>query len=105
MKESFGSVREDLDSTCIHGGDVPVVRFQELLRPMQDQLSDLVKKQINSRSQPNTSTNPSTEVTREQTHWFEWGNKPRRIPEGFKFNRSMSLLQAWIQWHHDCTYQ
>jgi len=101
-----GSVREDLDSRGIHGGDVSVNRLQELLRPMQTQLNTLVNDQNNLRSQPSPATNPSTEPRSEHVDilMFQWGDKFRRLPEGFKFNRNMSLLQAWIQWHHGCTY-
>jgi hypothetical protein len=101
------AVRADLDSRGIHGGDVSVARFQELLRPMQDQLNNLVAdgQNLRSRSTNVTEENQTTDEGSDQVdiRMFQWGDKFRRLPEGFKFNRNMSLLQAWCQWHHGCT--
>lgn len=98
------AVRADLDSRGIHGGDVSVIRFQDILRPFHNQLNALSESIANIRSASNpVSTGEST--TQEETRdilTYRWGedNKFRRLPENYKFNRDMTLLQAWQHWHH-----
>jgi len=58
-------------------------------------------------NRPSTTTTGSTEERTDRDddapppsyQVYCWGGKWRRLPEGFKFTRNMSVLQAWQSWH------
>ena len=99
-------IKTDLDAKSIGGGEVSVNRFISLLQPLQDGLT-----RVNERLDRATSLRAEEEEAlasgdgvdeRSPARWmrYEWGGKFRRLPEGWKFNRKMTVLVPWQLWHH-----
>jgi hypothetical protein len=97
--EVVARIRADLDARSIGGGEVSINRFQEMLKPLQDSLNDLIKNQqpgivTNSQEESDVTSMPA------KRGFYFWGGKYRKLPETYMIESKMSILTAWQIWHH-----
>ena len=94
----IAEIKADLDSRSIGGGEVSINRLTTLLQPFRDELNRLHER-LSEGTQGNRTQNQSSqdEAANIPIHYIrhEWGVRWRRLPEGWTFNRKMSVLSAW----------
>ena len=94
-------LRAELDERSIGGVDISMARIQNLFQQFRDEIAEMNCRIDNGNGggvgRRNSGNDGSTGQINNR-HF--WGGRWRAVPEGWKFQRNLSILAAWQAYHN-----